>query len=131
VVITSPSDERLLTKSSEIPQGTLRVRTKFRGEVEAAPATVPLDGYDIQMERIEESQIWETNATTRREGVHSSVLSVRDECGNAATDEIRVLSNYLSECDRFQRDQDNGFEAWPEHRLPGTQLGRNKNGKKR
>jgi 3',5'-cyclic-AMP phosphodiesterase len=83
------------------------------------------------MERIEESQILETNATTRREGVHSSVLSVKDECGNAATDEIRVLSNYFSECDRFQRDQDNGLEVWPEHGLPGTQLGPDRNGKKR
>jgi 3',5'-cyclic-AMP phosphodiesterase len=130
VVITSPSDERLLTKSSEIPQGTLRVRTKFRGEVEAAPATVPLDGYDIQMERIKESQIWETNATTRREGVHSSVLSVRDECGNVATDEIRVLSDDLSERERFERDQDNVLEVWLKHRLLGTQLGPDRNGKK-
>jgi 3',5'-cyclic-AMP phosphodiesterase len=89
-------------------------------------ATARLGGYDIPMERIEESQIWETNATTPREGVHSSVLSVRNECGNVAIGEMRVVSGDLSKL-----DQDNALEVWPEHGLLGTQLGPDRNGKKR
>jgi 3',5'-cyclic-AMP phosphodiesterase len=36
----------------------------------------------------------------------------------------------LAERERVERDQDNALEARPKQGLAGTQLGRNKNGKK-
>jgi 3',5'-cyclic-AMP phosphodiesterase len=63
------------------------------------------------------------------EGIYSLVVSVDDEHGKFATDEIRAVSGG-PERERVERDQNNALEAWPEHGLPGTQLRPNKNGKK-
>ena len=130
VVITSPSDERFLTKSSQAQRGTLRVRAKFWGEAEAVKATATLDGVAVPMKRVQDSHVWEASLTTSREGVQSLLVSVDDERGNVATDEIRVAIGDRTEQERVGRDQDNALEAWPEHGLLGTQLGPNKNGKR-
>jgi Icc protein len=130
VIITSPSDERLLTNRSETPCGNLRVRAKFWGEVEALRATAHLDGHDVPMERVEKSQVWEAHLSIPHEGVYSLVVSVEDSHGKVATDEIRVVSGDPAKGERVERDQDNALAAWPEHGLLGTQLGPNKNGKK-
>jgi predicted phosphodiesterase len=130
VVITSPGDDRLLTKSSKTPQGNLQVRAKFWGEAQALRATAHLDGQVLPMKRVENSQVWEVNVSAPHEGVFSLVVSVEDVRGKVATDEIRVVIGDLAERERVERDQDNALEAWPEHGLLGTQLGPNKNGKK-
>ena len=130
VVITSPSDERLLTKASGTLQGNLRVRAKFWGEAEAVRAAIHLDGHDVGMERVKESRVWEASVSAPDQGIHSLVVTVEDACGNIARDEIRVAIGNLAERERVERDQDNALEAWPEHGLLGTRLGPNKNGKK-
>jgi 3',5'-cyclic-AMP phosphodiesterase len=130
VVITSPSDERLLTDASKTPQGNLRVRAKFWGEAEAVQATAYLDGLSAPMTRIDDSHVWEADVSTRHDGVYSLKVSFEDIRGKVATDEIRVLSGDFAQRERVERDQDNALEAWPEHGLFGTQLGPNKNGKK-
>jgi predicted phosphodiesterase len=130
VVITSPGDERLLTKPSQTQQGSLKVRAKIFGETEAVKATAHLDGQALTMKRIPDSHVWEANASAPRDGVHSVTVSAEDEGGNVATDEIRVVIGVLAERKRAERDQDNALGAWPEHGLLGTQLGPNKNGKK-
>ena len=130
VVITSPSDERLLTKSSGTPEGNLRVRAKFWGEDEAVRAAVRLDGYDVRMARVKQSRVWEAIVSAPDQGIHSLLVTVEDACGNVATDEIRLAIGNLAGRERVERDQDNALEAWPEHGLLGTQLGPNKNGKK-
>jgi Icc protein len=130
VIITSPSDERLLTNTSETPRGNLRVRAKFWGEVEALRATAHLEGHDVPMERVERSRVWEAHLSIPHEGVYSLVVSVEDSHGKVATDEIRVVSGDPAKGKRVERDQDNALAAWPEHGLLGTQLGPNKNGKK-
>ena len=130
VVITSPSDERLLTKSSQVEQGTLRVRAKFWSEAQAVKATTRLDGHETPMVRVGSSQVWEATVPAPREGDHSIVVSVEDQRGEVATDEIRIAVGDGIDGERLERDQDNALEAWPEHGLLGTQLGPNKNGKK-
>jgi 3',5'-cyclic-AMP phosphodiesterase len=129
-VITSPSDERLLTKASEMQQGNMTVRAKFWGHAEAIRATAHLDGHDFPMKRVENSQVWETNVSTPHEGVYSLVVSVEDSHGKVTTDEIRIVTSDSAKRERVERDQDNALAAWPEHGLLGTQLGPNKNGKK-
>ena len=130
VVITSPSDERLLTKSSGTPQGSLTVRAKFWGDAEAVKATAHLDGHAVPMTRIERSQVWEADVPKSRESGCNLKVSVEDAQGKVATDEIRVMSGDLADRERAERGQNNALEAWPEHDLLGTQLGPNKNGKK-
>jgi Icc protein len=130
VVITSPSDERLVTSSSGNPQGNLRVRAKFWGEAEAVRATADLDGHTVPMKRVENCQVWQADVPTPHAGVYPLKVSVEDARGRIATDEIRLVSGDLMARERVERDQDNALGAWPEHGLLGTQLGPNKNGKK-
>jgi 3',5'-cyclic-AMP phosphodiesterase len=130
VMITSPSDERLLTNSSETQERSLKVRAKFWGEAEAVRATTHLDGHDVSMERVGNSQVWEANVSAPHESVYSLAVSVEDVRGKVATDEIRIAVGQRAERESVERDQDNALEAWPEHGLLGTQLGPNKNGKK-
>jgi len=129
-VITSPSDERLLTKSSKIPQQTFKVRAKFWGEAEAVEATARLDGKIYPMKRVSESHVWQGDLPTPCDGTHSLRVSFKDADSKVASDEIRVAVGQRRERKAEQRDQDNSLEAWPEHGLLGTQLGPNKNGKK-
>ena len=129
-VITSPSDERLLTRCSEIPQKSLKIRAKFWGEVEALEATAHLDRQTKPMKRVSVSHVWEADVPTPREGTHPLKVSFKDADGNVASDEIRLVVGQRTEREFEERDQDNALDAWPEHGLLGTQLGPNENGKK-
>lgn len=129
-VITWPSDERLLTKFSEVPQERVKVRAKFWGKVEAVEATAHLDAEAHPMKRLDDSHVWEADVPTPREGTHALKVSFTDSNGKLASDEIRLAVGQRTEQESEQRDQDNALEAWPEHGLLGTQLGPNKNGKK-
>jgi len=129
-VITSPSDERLLTESSETPQETFKVRAKFWSKVEAVEAIAHLDGKKLLMTRISESHVWEAEVPTPRKGTYPLKVSFKDAHGEVASDEIRLAIGQRTERRSEERDQDNALEAWPEHGLLGTQLGPNKNGKK-
>jgi hypothetical protein len=82
------------------------------------------------MERVENSQIWEASVSARHGGVYSLKVSVEDERGKIANDEIRVAGGDLAKSKRAERDQDNALDAWPESGLLGAQLGPNKNGRK-
>jgi predicted phosphodiesterase len=129
-VITSPSDERLLTESSEIPREIVKVRAKFWGEAEAREANADLGGQTHAMKRIGDSHVWETDLPIPSEGTHPLKVCFRDAHGKVASDEIRLAVGQRTERKLEERDQDNALEAWPEHGLLGTQLGPNKNGKK-
>ena len=130
VMITSPSDERLLTMSSGTLQGILTVRAKSWGKAETVKATVHLDGQVVFMKRIANSQVWEADVSGPREGVHFLKVSIEDARARVASDEIRIAVGQRAERECVERDQNNALEAWPEHGLLGSQLGPNKNGKK-
>jgi predicted phosphodiesterase len=129
-VITSPSDERLLTKTSETIQETLKVRAKFWGEAEAREARAEVGGQTHAMKLVGDSHVWEADVPTPSEGTHAVKVSFKDAHGKTAIDEIRLAVGQRTERKSEERDQDNALEAWPEHGLLGTQLGPNKNGKK-
>jgi predicted phosphodiesterase len=129
-IITSPNDERLLTKSSEVPQETVKVRAKFWGEAEAIEASANLGGQTHAMKRVGDSNVWEADLPTPSEGTHPLKVSFKDVHGEVASDEIRLAVGQRTERKSEERDQDNALEAWPERGLLGTQLGPNKNGKK-
>jgi len=130
VLVTSPRDERLLTKSNEPLQATFKVRAKFWGETHAVRATADMEGQRLLMRRIADSQVWEVEMAAPGEGTHALTVSVEDANGRTATDEVHVAIGESAQKARAIRDQDNALLAWPEHGLIGTQLGPNKNGKK-
>ena len=130
VMITSPSDERLLTELNEAQQGTVQVRAKFWSEAEAVKATAYLEGKAIAMTRVKNSRVWEAKAAAPPAGVHTLQVYFEDAQGNLARDAIRIASGGAPKRGRAGRDQDNALTAWPERGLLGTQLGPNKNGKK-
>ena len=129
-VITSPSDERLLTKSSEIPHEVVKVRAKFWGEAQAVEASADFGAHTHAMNRVGDSHVWVADVPSPGEGTFPLKVSFKDAHGKMASDEIRVACGQRIKRQSEQRDQDNALEAWPEHGLLGTQLGPNKNGKK-
>ena len=129
-VITSPNDERLLTKSMEVHEEAIKVRAKFWGDAKAMEATAHVAGHTLPMKRVLDSHVWETDMPTPCEGTHPLNVSFKDVHGKVASDEIRLAVGGHTKRKCEQRDQDNALEAWPEHGLLGTQLGPNKNGKK-
>jgi Icc protein len=131
VIITSPSDERLLTKNSETPQGTtFKIRAKFWGSTGGVEATAHVEEKQSSMKRVGDSNVWEAEIPSPREGTHRLKVSFKDVDGKIATDEIQLAVGQRAEQKCEERDQDNALEAWPEHGLLGTQLGPNKNGRK-
>ena len=129
-IITSPSDERLLTGSGELPCDIFKIRAKFWGVVEALEATAYFDGQMLPMKRVRDSQVWEAEVSGPLEGTRPLRVSFKDAHGKIASDEIRLAVGKHAERKSEKRDQDNTLAAWPAHGLLGTQLGPNKNGKK-
>ena len=129
-MITSPGDERMITRISEGILGDFTVRAKYWGEYEAVKVFARLDGRYIPLKQVKHSRVWQAKMFAPDEGVYSLLVSFEDSRGRVATDEIRVVIGERWEHERAERDQENALEAWPEHGLLGTQLGPNKNGKK-
>lgn len=130
VIITSPSDERLLTEFTETKPGRLKIRAKFWGEADAVEATAYLGEQSLPLVRVRDSDVWEGETSVPEEGSHSLKVSVKDARGSTATDEIRFASGQQLERQRGLREQNHTLKAWPEHGILGTQLGPNKNGRK-
>lgn len=128
MVITSPIDEPLLPTSNKSPQRSLTIWAKFWGEAAPVRTTTPLNGRHLPM--VAGSQVWETRVDSPRHELSTLRVSVEDQRGKTATDEIRVLTGAPTNRERAPRDRDNALDAWPEHGLLGTQLGPHRYGKK-
>jgi Icc protein len=137
IMITSPSDERLMTDADlvEAPlRDSLRVRAKVWGSAEIQRVHASLAGHNMELRRVPGSRVWEgiIAANHLPGGVYTLKVHAEDVDGGAAEDAIRVLvgAAAASRKERYERDQDNALAAWPEHGLLGTQLGPNRNGRK-
>lgn len=136
VMITSPSDERLMTDSSLVHRPArdgLRVRAKVWSNTEIQRVHATFAEQNLELQRITGSQVWEGILPANHlSGVYSLRVHAEDADGRAAEDAIRVPvgAAVMLPRKRFDRDQDNALAAWPEHGLLGTQLGPNKNGRK-
>jgi len=91
VVITSPSDDRLLTQSSPTSSGSFRIRAKFFGPADPVRAYAHLDGIDYSMDRIEGSQVFETIVSHPPTDSNALIVSIQDASGAIASDEINIL----------------------------------------
>ena len=61
VMITSPSDERLLTESRETLGHEIKVRAKGWSSAEVVRMTARFEGRGMRMQLVAESQVWETS----------------------------------------------------------------------
>jgi len=136
VVVTSPSDERLLTKSDETGRtadDNLHVRAKIWGNARIDHVQASLEQQDVQLRQVPGSQVWDGRLPTAGvpDGIYPLRVTAEDVNGKTAEDVICVLVGTAAapHRKRFERDQDNALSAWAEHGLLGTQLGPNKNGK--
>ena len=135
VIITSPSDERLLLDAERTELATesaLTVRAKMW--TAAAPQRVwaNIAGQRADLRQIAGSQEWEGTIPVDQiaGGAHSLEVRVEGASGEVIDDVIRIQIGAAPKVERKLRDIDNALAAWPEHGLLGTQLGPNKNGRK-
>ena len=80
--------------------------------------------------------VWEADwdCSSLSGGTYTVQAIASDIAGRRASDEIRAViasPGAYGLPKRAERDQDNAIGAWPERGLLGTQLGPNKNGRKR
>lgn len=137
IVITSPSDDRLITNLEEqdnTTKSTFRIRAKIWSRAQIQRVHASFERQQVELQQVSGSSVWEATISTRGvpEGVYPLRVWAEDADGRKAQDTIRILLGAAdsSEKQRQERDQDNALAAWPEHGLLGTQLGPNKNGKK-
>lgn len=133
VMITSPADERLLTSSPSKPreEGAFTVRAKFWGDHKAASLSARLDGRNLPMQRVSDSQVWQVRFGSKVAGrSHEPVVTAQTGSGAKPEDRIHLRVGTPAIQHRVERDQDSALGAWPERDILGTQLGPNKNGKK-
>jgi Icc protein len=137
VMITSPSDERLMTDFSVAPlsgQKSTRVRAKIWHHAPIRYVSAQLAGEQVELQNVPDTRVWEGEIATANlaAGVYPLYVYAEDEGERAAEDTVRLRIDSAAHVlqKRAQRDQDNAIGAWPEHGLLGTQLGPNKNGRK-
>ncbi len=136
VVITSPSDERFITKQNAatlVLKDIVHVRAKVWSSTPVRSVLAVLGSDSVQLSPIAGSQVWEGELSNRclPDGVYTLGVAITDEAGQQGSDEIRIVvgeSAYAAPV-RAARDQDNALASWPERGLLGTQLGPNKFGR--
>jgi len=138
VMITTPSDERLISDSTspnQIIQGVVPLRAKVWGDCPIVSGTLSSGSHAIPLRQIQNSAVWtaEFDPQDMPDGTHSLRTDFTDAEGKLACDEILIrlcrAGNYEPPS-RKPRDQDNAVGAWVSRGILGTQLGPNKNGRK-
>jgi 3',5'-cyclic-AMP phosphodiesterase len=138
VMITSPSDERLLTNPQVAPRTVVKmpVRVRAWSDRKLLRGYAEIGGQRIDLERIAQTGVWQASFDIDRlpDGINLLTARFEDDYGKSAEDTIRVVINPSS--GRWKPpngnpvDNENPIGAWPEHGILGTQLGPNKNGRK-
>jgi Icc protein len=136
VLITSPSDHRLITDPTaidQVPSGLLRVRAKaFGGTIKRVIARLA-DGPDIEMME-DVPHIWSGTIADVPDGLQTLQVEAVTIGGAVKRDTIQVrVGRSDATDDERVRAQHRDFEpigSWPERNLLGSQLGPNKNGRK-
>jgi predicted phosphodiesterase len=137
VMITSPSDERLMTDAdlSLLSQPkSVRVRAKIWHYAAIRYVGAQLPGQQAELQNVPGTRLWEGEipTTSLAAGVYPLYVYAEDDGRRAAEDTILLRIGNAAHVlrKRAKRDRDNAIGAWPEHGLLGTQLGPNKKGRK-
>jgi predicted phosphodiesterase len=135
VMITSPSDHRLVTEaaaSDQVPTGTMTVRARVLGG-QAARVTARLDD-DPPIELMEARDVWSGVIADAADGLRRLQVEATTSDGAVRSDTIEVRVRRSEAADEHLTGAARrGFEPiglWTERSLLGSQLGPNKNGRK-
>ena len=132
VMITSPSDHRLLTAATTPVKkdSPIVVRAKIWDATPQTQVLAEFAGQSLSLRRIPESSVFQGIFDRGlEEGVYELIVTAFGEDEETARDRITVRVGQLEQ-PRPPHDLDNALEAWPEHGLLGTRLGPNRNGRK-
>lgn len=137
VMITSPSDERLMTDADLVSLSkpkSVRIRAKIWHNAAIRCVGAQLPGQQVELQNVPGTRLWEGEipTTSLAAGVYPLYVYAVDDGLRTAEDTIRLRIGSAVHAlpKRAKRDQDNAIGAWPEHGLLGTRLGPNKNGRK-
>lgn len=136
LMITSPSDFRLVTKSTQvISWNRIQVRARIWGASDSVRLEAAVGNAPAQFMEPMVDGAWgcELDASGLKDGVHRLMVRVSGRESRPADDVIwfRVQrSAPWRDIKRLPRDYENALGAWPEKGILGTQLGPNENGTK-
>lgn len=136
VLITSPSDHRLVTDITaidQVPSGLIRVRAKvFGGSIEQVTARVDHGPHFEMTEDV--PRVWSCTIPDVIKGPHKLQVEATTADGKIEHDTIQVCARSeevaAGDIDRVRRKSFEPVGRWPERGLLGSQLGPNKNGRK-
>jgi Icc protein len=137
VMITTPSDERLMPDSAQPARGLIPVRARVWGDRINRVSMSIHNGEAQEMEPLDDVT-WSTLLDSARfpNGSHPLTVHVETEDGEIAQDRITIRVDQRSDYKPPRRrtiraiDYENVLGEWPEKHILGTQLGPNENGRK-
>jgi hypothetical protein len=136
VMISSPSDERLIvdpSSAAQVVRGSVTVRARVWGEgIETVVMSLD-EGDSARMARLDECT-WggEWDSTGTVDGPRAIQVTAQTRNGQRARDRIIVCVNQRGIYEvpsRHAVDYENVIGEWPEKHILGTQLGPNENGR--
>lgn len=136
VMITSPSDERLIVDRSspaQVVRGEITIHARvWGGEIETVTLSVD-DGNMKTMKAIDDCT-WSTSwdSTRHPDGSHVVTVAARTLDDRTGSDRIAIRVHQQGRYQapvRHPVDYENAIGEWPEKHILGTQLGPNENGR--
>jgi hypothetical protein len=127
VMITTPSDARLLIDRKQAVHGTSSIHAKVWGDKEVESATFEIDGGSpLMLTQIGNTRIWggAFDSTTIPDGDHNVVVRVRDATGKTATDTVTFVVNQTGDLEVGERSfgpTGNSIGVYRDKGLLGTQ----------
>lgn len=138
VLITSPSDIRLVTKAqsrTQVPDRSFEVRAEVFGAGPRTRVTATLDGGGGRQLTPDGSGLWCCRFDDVSDGLRVLAVTAVSEDGASNTDTVEVLVRNPRE--RPKRGPATALghslhsvRSWPSHGIPGGRLGPNANGRK-
>ncbi len=130
VLITHPTDRRLVTEANRKFDGTPVVRVKVFGDAPMTAVEMRVDdGAWIPMQPVpSEAALWQGPITT---GASRVVVRARDANGRADEDQVEPANaGWTAPKRRVDGSDADRIGAWPERGILDTQLGPNRNGQR-
>lgn len=137
VMITSPSDQRLITRpdsASHVVRGLVSIRAKFWGNSSIRSVVWSVNGAAAQPMQLCGSR-WHCkwNSQEVPDGLHSIMVSVQTSESQQTSDEISIVVNQAGCYDsppKREVDYENAIGRWESKGILGTELGPNERGTK-
>ena len=137
VMITSPTDHRLLTDPSSphhIVKGMVQIRARAWDARRISSMLCSIDDAASEPMQVSQDEFWqlEWDANAMSDGLHQIHVTAKAD-SSVAHDTVTAFVCQRNSCtvpERHPVDLENVVGAWPEKGILGTQLGPNKNGSK-